>query len=122
VTSSLCDTNHGQDFRISYLSGVMLGTAIHKFSKTNKKEKNPMKVRMSGLLLSLMAVALLFSVACDYAAITAPEAPEATNVVSVDEIHSQNEGLFKKGEKDVDESDTTIESDDNDFTRYGWAF
>jgi len=89
-----------------------------------------MNSRTSKVLLPLMAVALLFSVACDYAAITAPEVievPVTANAVPANEINSQNEALFKRGEKkrgkkDVDESDTTIESDDNDFTRYGWAF
>jgi len=37
-----------------------------------------MKARMSGLLLPIMAVALLFSAACDYAATTAPDAPNAS--------------------------------------------
>lgn len=37
-----------------------------------------MKARTRGLLLPLMAVALLFSVACDYAATTAPEAAKAS--------------------------------------------
>ena len=50
----------------------MLGYTNNKMLKTNKTEVNPMKALTRGLLLPLMAVALLFSVACDYAATTAP--------------------------------------------------
>lgn len=56
----------------------MLGSTNQNMLKTNEKEVNPMKARTRGLLLPLMAVALLFSVACDYAATTAPEAAKAS--------------------------------------------
>ena len=65
-----------------YLMGIMLGKRDHKKFKTNKTEVNPMKARINGLLLPLMAIALLFSVACDYAATTAPESAKASAPVT----------------------------------------
>ena len=56
----------------------MFGRTDHIIFKSNKTEENPMKACTRGLLLPLMAVALLFSVACDYAATTAPEAAKAS--------------------------------------------
>lgn len=72
------------------------------------------------LLLS-SATLLLFTIACDYTATTAPEAPVAANVLSADEINwaswkpeilekinSRDGALFKKGKgkKDVDGFET----------------
>ncbi len=67
-----------KSFPFSYYKDVMLGRQIINFSKTNKTEVNPMKAPIRGLFLTLMAFALLFSVACDYAATTAPEAAKAS--------------------------------------------
>ena len=80
----------------------------------SETEGKPMNSRTSKVLLPLLAVALLFSIACDYAASTAPEAIDATvtdavpaseiNWVSwksdvLDKIASQNDALFKKHKK-----------------------
>ena len=70
----------------------MLGYTNYNMLKTNKTEVNLMNSKTSRLLLPLMAVALLFSVACDYAGTTAPDAakasaPEAGEVNSLSDVN-----------------------------------
>ena len=48
------------------------------------KTMNRSRRNLRNLLLPLMAVALLFSVACDYAATTAPDAPKASAQVTAE--------------------------------------
>lgn len=83
---------------------------------------------MNRVLLPFITAALLFSVACDYASITAPEVIEApinTNAIPADEINSGNDTLFKKGRKKTgsDKDDgSRVGSQNDDPTRYGWGF
>lgn len=91
-----------------------------------------MKTNTNKVLLPLLAAALLFSVACDYAGTTAPEAMDETvtsNAVPADEINwvswnsdvldrvtASNDALFKKHKKkkkkDDDEKDETVGFDE----------
>ena len=88
-----------------------------------------MKTKMNRVLLPFITVALLFSVACDYASVTAPEAIEApiiTDEIPADEISSGLETLFKKGKKKNAGGDKegggNVGSQNDDPTRYGWGF
>jgi len=90
---------------------------------------NTMKTKMNRVLLPFITVALLFSVACDYASITAPEAIEeqiTTNAAPADGINSGQDTLFKKGKKKNAGSDKdgggNVGSQNDDPTRYGWGF
>lgn len=90
---------------------------------------NTVKTKINRVLLPFITVALLFSVACDYASITAPEVIEApinTNAIPADEINSGNDTLFKKGKKKNPSSDEdgggSVGSQNNHPTRYGWGF
>ena len=74
------------------------------------------------LLLTLMAVALLFSVACDYASITAPEAPATSNALPANEFSSGDDALLKKGKKSDNNEDGSVRAGKKHDTRYGWAF
>jgi len=89
---------------------------------------NTMKTKMNRVLLPFITVALLFSVACDYASITAPEAIEEqiTMNAPADEINAGDDTLFKKGKKKNKGSDEdgggNVGSQNDDPTRYGWVF
>jgi len=90
---------------------------------------NTMKTKMNRVILPFITVALLFSVACDYASITAPEAIEeqiTMNAAPADEINAGNDTLFKKGKKKNKGSDEdgggSVGSQNDDPTRYGWGF
>ena len=109
----------------------MLGRQIMNFSKTNKKEVNPMKSPIRGLILTLMTFALLLSVGCDYASVTAPEPIEAQSTVDAspaNDINSEYGTLSKKGGKkgssddDGSEDDGSVSQGNRGNTRYGWAF
>jgi len=97
------------------------------FSKTNKKEVNPMKSPIRGLILTLMTFALLLSVGCDYASVTAPEPIEAQSTLDAspaNDINSENDTLSKRGGKKKDSStdDGSVSEGNKGNTRYGWAF
>ena len=86
-----------------------------------------MKTKMNKVLLPLLAFALLFSVGCDYASITAPagaiEAPVTTNALPADEINSGDEALSKKGGKKSDKNNgSSVSAGNQESTRYGWGF
>ena len=84
-----------------------------------------MKVPKRGLLLTLMAVALLVSVACDYASITAPgaiEAPVTSNALPANESNSEDDALLKKGKKSDKNNGSSVSAQDEESTRYGWAY
>jgi len=105
----------------------MLGKTIQKIRKQTKQEVNPMKAHKRGFLLTFMAVALLFSVACDYASVTAPEPIEAQSTsiaFPADEINAGDDTLSKRGGKKSTSNDdgSGIRSGKKDDTRYGWAF
>ncbi len=107
----------------------MLGRKIMNFSKSNKKEVNPMKSPIRGLILTLMTFALLLSVGCDYASVTAPEPIEAQSTLDAsfdNDINSENDTLSKKGgkggKKDSPTDDGSVGDTGPGHTRYGWAF
>ncbi|MGR3292726.1 MAG: hypothetical protein ACUZ9M_01760 [Candidatus Scalindua sp.] len=85
-----------------------------------------MKTKMNKVLLPLLAFALLFSVGCDYASITAPgaiEAPVTTNALPADEINSGDEALSKKGgKKSGAAGSSSVSAGNQESTRYGWGF
>ena len=90
-----------------------------------------MKTNTSKVLLPILAVALLFSVACDYASVTAPEPIEAQSTLDAspaNDINSENDTLSKRGGKkgsssdDGSSDDGSVSKGNKDNTRYGWAF
>ena len=97
---------------------------MHKDLKNIDEGKKMERNYFNKTLLILSTTLLLFTMACDYAASTAPEAPIATNVVAAEEINwvswkpeileninSRDRVLFKKGKKnDVDAESLGFES------------
>ena len=84
-----------------------------------------MKTKMNKVLLPLLAFALLFSVGCDYASITAPgaiEAPVTSNALPANESNSEDDALLKKGKKSDKNNGSSVSAQDEESTRYGWAY
>ena len=91
-------------------------------------EGKPMKSRTRKVLLPLLAFALLFSVGCDYASVTAPEPIEAQSTFEAspaNDIDSENDSFAKKGRKkgsSTDEGKSSVGGNNRESTRYGWGF
>ena len=109
---------------------IVLKDLYYILKNHSETEGNTMKTNTNKVLLPLLAAALLFSVACDYAGTTAPEAIESS-VTSIalpaDEINSGDNSLLKKGKKkdkntDDGSDDGSTGKADNGNTRYGWGF
>ncbi|MCH8927907.1 MAG: hypothetical protein IIB39_04230 [Candidatus Marinimicrobia bacterium] len=86
-----------------------------------------MKSRTNKVLLPLLAFALLFSIGCDYASVTAPEPIEAQSTLDAspaNDIDSNNDSFAKKGGKksSTDDGTSSVGGNNNQNTRYGWAF